>query len=405
MNDKLTENIKQIYLSGKRYSLCEYMFGVLKMDHNDPLSCVSEANNSFSIDYWKGCAYQCAYCHIQGIYEDLDENYKMIKKIEPRSQFSIEEIINALIQHPYFEKNKSIVSIATSSTEPFASNQTIESTLKIMEYFTELGYKNPFWIVTKAGIPNYISDRLKKICDNGNNIMISICWAGNPQIIEPAQHNRFKNIEKLKDTGVTVSWYLRPLVAEWGANKEHIEQMMKMISSNYGEYIDMIVPGGLRWTEGIEFGLKYIRGLKMPNLIREHNKKTLSSELEDDIIELCQKYFPNKPVYFHSSCAISHMLNRNNVALLNLYDETTCNKSICSNRCKNMCRNLKFNDKLLKECEEKLINSGIKISLKKVDSKNKILSKPNFDSFTYSEKQQIKKTLALVANEKGVIKN
>lgn len=174
--------------------------------------------------------------------------------------------------------------------------------------------------------------------------------------------------EKLEDTGVTVSWYLRPLVAEWGANKKHIEQMMKIISSNYGEYIDMIVPGGLRWTEGIEFGLKYIRGLKMPNLIREHNKKTLSSELVDDIIELCQKYFPNKPVYFHSSCAISHMLNRNNVALLNLYDETTCNKSICSNRCKNMCRNLKFNDKLLKECEEKLINSGIKINLKKVDS-------------------------------------
>ena len=94
------------------------------------------------------------------------------------------------------------------------------------------------------------------------------------------------------------------------------------------------------------------------------------------------------------------MLNRNNVALLNLYDETTCNKSICSNSCKNRCKNLKFNEELLRECEKALINSGIQIKLKKVDN-NRILSKPDFGSFAYSEKQQIKKTLALVANEKG----
>lgn len=144
--------------------------------------------------------------------------------------------------------------------------------------------------------------------------------------------------------------------------------------------------------------------LKMPELSKEHNKKTLSPEIEDDIIELCKKYFPDKPVYFHSSCAISHMLNRNNVALLNLYDETTCNKSICSNSCKKRCKNLKFNRELLRECEKTLINSGIRIKLKKVDNKNRILSRPDFDSFAYSEKQQIRKTLALVANEKGGVK-
>ena len=67
MNSDLKENKILITKDGKKYELCEYMFGALKMDHSSPLCCVSEANNSFSIDYFKGCPFQCAYCHVQGI--------------------------------------------------------------------------------------------------------------------------------------------------------------------------------------------------------------------------------------------------------------------------------------------------------------------------------------------------
>ena len=77
-----------------------------------------------------------------------------------------------------------------------------------------------------------------------------------------------------------------------GANKDNLEAMMKSISEKYYDYIDMIVPGGLRWTEGIEFGLKDMRGLEMPVLVKENNKKTLSTEIEQIICELAKKYFP-----------------------------------------------------------------------------------------------------------------
>ena len=102
--------------------------------NSSPLCCVSEANNSFSIDYFRGCPFQCAYCHVQGIYEDLDENLRMPNKATPRSKFTIKQIIDELIKHPYFVKDKSIISIATSSTEPFASENTTNKTLEIMEY-------------------------------------------------------------------------------------------------------------------------------------------------------------------------------------------------------------------------------------------------------------------------------
>lgn len=395
MNTELKENIKKITVNNKEYKLCEFMFGVLEMDHNSPLSCVSEANNSFSIDYWKGCAWQCAYCHVQGIYEDLDENYRMYNRPIPRSKFTIEEIIDALVIHPYFQKNISVLSIATSSTEPFANSEVTENTLRIMEYFVELGYKNPFWIVTKAGIPSGIEDRLKKIVANGNEIMISICWCDNPYQIEPVQNNRFKNIENLKNTGVTVSWYMRPLVEEWSANPEQLEQMILDVSKDYYNYIDMIIPGGLRWTEGIEFGLQDIRGLEMPNLIKEHNKKTLSNNIEDVIIKLMKKHFPGKPVYFNSSCGIAHMLKRSNVALLNIFDASICDKSICYNECKNKCKKSSFNDHELRQIENALNKEKIEICIKRIDNVNYIDSIPDFNNFSYTVKQQIKKTIAI----------
>lgn len=399
MNQTKKDNKITITYNGKNHDLCEYMFGVLKMDHSSPLCCVSEANNSFSIDYYTGCAFQCAYCHVQGIYEDLDENFKMYNYPHPRSKFSIEQIINELIKHPYFVKDKSVISIATSSTEPFANNNITNTTLEIMEYFVSLGLSNPFWIVTKAGVPDNIQKRLKNIVCNGNKIMISICWANNPKSIEPVQNNRFKNIDKLKEIGVYTSWYLRPLVKEWGANKENLESIIKSVSESYYEYIDMVIPGGLRWTDGIEFGLKEVKKLDMPKLIKKDNEKTLSTEIQETIVELCKKYFPNKPVYFNSSCAISHMLNSTNIAMLQIFDNCICNKSLCKNPRKNACSHLDFSESDLLCYEKELQRQGITIHIKKIDFQNNIESEPEFDSFDYSKKQQIKKTIALLYND------
>lgn len=391
INEK--NEIKIVY-NNKNYVLCEYMYGVLSMNRNDPLCCVSEANNSFSIDYWKGCTYQCAYCHVQGIHEDLDENYKMYTYPRPRSKFSIEEIIDALIKHPYFKKDQSIISIATSSTEPFANSVVTESTLKIMEYFVNKGFKNPFWIVTKAGVPDGISNRLKKICENGNDVMISFCYAGNPPEIEPMQKNRFNNIETLKETGVTTSWYLRPLVKEWGANYDNLEKMFIEVSKKYKKYIDMIVPGGLRWTEGIEFGMHIQKGKKMPKLIKEFDKKTLSEDIEQNILYLSDKYFSGKPVYFNSSCAISHMLQRNNIALLNFFKSEICNKSRCMNPCKKKCFKNTFTNFEIEVINEALKREGITIKIIEINLNNGIVSTPKFDDFNYTMKQEIKKTIA-----------
>lgn len=68
--------------TGKNYQLTSYMYGCLDPRSNALLSNVSVTGNSLSIDIWTGCSLQCAYCHVQGVKEDLNPlDWKMRRKV------------------------------------------------------------------------------------------------------------------------------------------------------------------------------------------------------------------------------------------------------------------------------------------------------------------------------------
>ena len=398
INDLDFSNIK-IINTGKKYYLNDKPFGVLNSNEDEPLYSVCVSNSSLSIDIWSGCSFGCKYCHVQGIYSHIKECGKMRKKPMLNTKFTIEEIVEALMAHPFFEKDKTVISIGTGSTEPFGNNEVTDSTMKILEVFVEKNLKNPFWIVTKAGIPKRIVNKVREITQHGNKIMFSMCWANNPKEIEPCQNNRFKNIELLSDIdNVYVAWYMRPLVKEWGANQKNLTSMFKYVSENYGKYIDLIVPGGMRWTSGIEYALAELNHVKVPNLIKDDNKKTLDDKIVNDIINLSNIYFPNIPVFFNSSCALSYMLSVGNISLVNCFKESFCLYSLCPLFQRKSCKiNLTNID--IKKVEKKLNDMGIVIKLLDIDTKNKkIVSIPEFSSFNYTIKQIIIRTLACHKN-------
>ena len=399
IKDLSFDNEKIIH-KDKDYYLNEHPFGVLTNDINSPLYSVSVSNSSLSIDIWSGCAYGCKYCHVQGIYSYIKDEGQMKKKPVLNTKHSIDDIISELVEHPFFEKDVTIISIGTGSTEPFGNIEVTQSTIDIMNSFVKRGYKNPFWIVTKAGIPKKIIGDLEEIANNGNKIMISICWANNPQNIEPVKNKRFKNVDLLKNIkNIYVAWYMRPLVAEWGANEKTLEYMFKYVYENYGDSIDMIVPGGMRWTSGIEYALTQINKVVLPNLIKDDNKKTLDDKIMNTIKDLSSKFFPNIPVFFNSSCALSYMLEKSSISLVNNIKEKNCNFSECPLKQRNIC-NCVSNIKEFKELEDKLSNIGIDIKFKKIDFKNnEIVSVPSISEFNYSIKQIIIRIIAEYKNK------
>ena len=386
---------EKIIEKNKTYILNDKPFGVLTPNEDNPLFSVSVSNSSFSIDIWSGCSYGCKYCHVQGIYNYIKDEGRMRTFPALNTKFTIDNIVDNLLNHPFFEKNKTIISIGTGSTEPFGNSFVTKSTIEIMKCFVKRNLKNPFWIVTKAGIPIDIVDDIRYISSAGNKIMFSMCWANNPKEIEPVQNNRFKNVDLLKDiSNVYVSWYMRPLVKEWGASKENLEEMFKFVYKNYNGCIDMIVPGGMRWTSGIEYALTQIHKIKMPNLIKNDNEKTLDDEIENIIIDLSKKYFPNIPLFFNSSCALSYMLKISNVCLINLFKKHNCDLSSCPLQQRLICRkNIENID--LKKVEAKLKEMGIEINIHSINKKSgKIISEPDLQSYSYPIRQMIVRTIA-----------
>ncbi|MEB4861263.1 radical SAM family protein [Priestia megaterium] len=381
--------------TGTEYLMREYMYAVLIPDRNHPLSCVSVSNNSFSIDLWTGCAFQCSYCHVQGMIEDMQDNGRMPRRPVKRNNFSIDEIVDSLIEHPYFIPNKSIISIGTSSTEPFAKGPVADSTFELMRAFIERGLRNPFWIVTKFGIPG---DKVKDFeeISKTNKIIISLCWANAPKEIEPAQNNRFLNLEKISHiNNISVNWYLRPLVPEWNGNTENVRYMMEFVKENYSGLIDSIVPGGLRWTEGIEYGLTEARNLEMPEIIKQDNIKSMTDEFWNSIVDLAKEHFPDVPVFYHSSCALSHALNLPSITLVQYEKSNDCANSVCPLSQRNLCNGCSIDDQSIKRTQDKLDHIGIPVEILSIDEQNLQLdTNPSLDEFTPAIRQTVLRVIA-----------
>jgi len=331
-DDERTITVKN---ENNEYVLNKNIYAALSHDKNNPLSTISKSSNSFSIDSWRGCPLDCAYCHVQDSYSDL-ENWSNKYKPVKRSRFSEEQIADALMSYKEFIPNESLISLCTSSTEPFITDDVTDSVLKVMECFVKKGLKNPFWIVTKSGDPpQKFKERFKNIVKNNNAIIVSICWTNNKKEIEPHSQDRFKNLDFFVDCGIGVSWHMRPLHNDWNASYENIDYIIGQIA-NKSAKLENIVVGGLRWTHGVEFGIKVIRGLEMPPLIKENNIKTLSF---DKMIYTKQKIFNSFgsiPVYFKSSCSICHILKMPNFS--GVYNSRFCELSNCPDHQRIICQ-------------------------------------------------------------------
>jgi predicted oxidoreductase/DNA repair photolyase len=339
--------------TGIKYEMLKLTYGSLATTGRDPLISVSHAHSSISIDPWIGCPLKCAYCHVQGTDQDLVDGKMPVRAIK-RSNHTLEEILDRLEVSPFYN-DKIPLSIGTSSTEPLNRGYVLESTLEIMEKAILRGMKNPFWIVTKYGymLDEKQHERMKKIIET-NPVLISFCYAGNPSNIEPASnYDRFRGIERFKQIGGVTAWYMRPMAYEWNGKEEQIEKMICEVSAKYPNAFDMIVPGGLRWTEGIEYGMVEVHNQPMPTLDRGDNVKSLDQEAWLNIVNLVQRYFPQVPVYKKSSCMISYAFKRPSITLVNYLESHACKQcSICPAWQRELCDSKKVTEEQIKEVYE-----------------------------------------------------
>lgn len=304
-------------------------FGALSQDAKNPLSRVCVANSSFSLEPVRGCPMGCSYCIVGGDLRNLGlennkvstketRNFKSLYPRKPEVIFPGEVLSKALIKHPAFIKNDSVISIATGSSEAFIPISEAE-TWAAMKYFSDKGLKNPFWIVTKRGIPdNLLSVWLKRFTflrKKGIKIIISITYSNAPSWVEPYQHDRFRNFDKIKNVGVYVSQHIRPIIRGINDDKKSLE---KALENSYG-LVESVCVGGLRKDPSVMLAWKFAKGLD-PNLLPDIQTGDRNKDLTEGTIELVEEIIREKrykiPVFSKSSHVISQALK---ISDYNLY--------------------------------------------------------------------------------------
>lgn len=119
---------------------------------------------------------------------------------------------------------------------------------------------------------------------------------------------------------------------------------MNLVGSKIDQFVALqFLKQGLRWTEGIEYGLKEVRGIELPRGIsratRHQKSLTLSEFLE--INECVKRYFPDIPVFNHSACMVSYFLNKQNIAMIEERYSEECHVSLCPSFMREKCNSKK----------------------------------------------------------------
>jgi len=315
--------------------LLKEKIGALSQDPNNPLSRVCVANSCFSLEPVRGCPLGCAYCVAGNDCRNLllKENIRFsangknkITSIIPKKPevlFKGDILAHAMVNHPGFIKDKSIVSVAAGSSEAFLPGVEQE-TWSTMKYLIDNGYKNPFWFVIKYGIDNNNIEkwikRFNKVMNKGSKIVISVTESNAPAWLEPYRENRFRNLEKIKKTGVHISHHLRPLIKGINDSENNIEKSLEKSA----KVLESICIGGLRVDPGIKLLWKHVNGLDLGLLPKDKSlrkgelpHKNMSKSFMRKAEKIVQHKKYNIPIFNRSSQMLAYSFGIND---FNLYD-------------------------------------------------------------------------------------
>jgi DNA repair photolyase len=291
------------------------IFGALSQESSNPLSRISVANSSFSLDPFRGCPANCAYCTVAGALRDItlepinDIETRILLPKTPERLFPGTMLAEHVMEHPAFIKDRSIISIGTGSTEAFLP-QVEEDTWDIMKTLLHRGYRNPFWIVTKLGIADRLTEkwlrRFQTLSEQKIQVLVSVTFSAAPTWVEAYQGPRFRNMELLKNVGVKISHHLRPVIP--GVNDSD-ECLQKAVDAASG-IAEAICLGGLRRDQGVDVAWSNVYGLNPQILPERQNSR--SKDLSHDYSRRVKEYVLAKkldiPVYHKSSEVISYLL-------------------------------------------------------------------------------------------------
>ena len=96
-----------------------------------------------------------------------------------------------------------------------------------------------------------------------------------------------------------------------------------------------------------------------------------------ELYRLREQYFPDTPLYRHSSCGVSHALQRDNICLTQVLKKSDCDLSICPIAQRGLCFGRTFENKDVEKLNIKLDTVGFGVNIDSIDKlKGEIITTP-----------------------------
>lgn len=269
---------------------------------------VEHTTSWLTINPYKGCSLQCAYCFR---FKWGSDSAKPILETE------VEVAVENLLAHKDFVPNITAISINVSSTDALLPNVK-KSTFKAIELLEAKKLTNPFGITTKLGFLKSDIEFLENLQFIKPIVFVSLAFI--PKHIEPTPiEPRLKNLALFAQSKVPCVLYFRPIVSGWNDSDETIEKAL--ILGN--KYCNAICIGSLRLSPEIRNELEIV-GESMSNYEDDFHLKKFHDNTENRILFIYKKLNLQVPLFKHTSCAVSHLNNLPNYNLLFKNPKNNC---------------------------------------------------------------------------------
>ncbi len=127
-----------------------------------------------------------------------------------------------------------------------------------------------------------------------------------------------------------------------------------------------------------------------PGISRQDNEKDLPYDLAEVIISLAHRHLPNIPVYFKSSCAITHMLEAPSISSVQVLSRQECEMSLCPLEQRQVCAGGKIYSMNMADAQKIIDRLGIPARVIGWDASGaKLATDPPLDTFTYALRQVV----------------
>lgn len=260
---------------------------------------------------YEGCSFRCSYCF----------RHRWNSLPAPALALSVDEGLALLLSHPRFRSDHTPLTVNIRSTDPLHP-RVRSSTFSFMDALDELGFRNPFGLVTKGFLSEKDAERIARL--NSLRTLVFVSYSGMPVQIEPmSTMRRLATMRNARMQGMPVVLSYKPLVAGWNDGETQIREVMEIAR----DYVDAIVVGGLRLDEAIAKNI-VAQDLDLPFAVPARwGDKAMTPAMLSRIHAAREAYCPNLPLFTHTSCAVSYITGTKNYNSLRKRAVQSCSSS------------------------------------------------------------------------------